>query len=816
VTFLIMELVEGEDLSERISRGGIPVEEAVPIAMQIAEALEAAHEQGIVHRDLKPANIKLTEDGTVKVLDFGLAKAWEPGADGSGVNESPTLTAHATAAGVILGTASYMSPEQARGKKVDRRADIWAFGVVLWEMLTGQKLFEGETVSDVLAAVLTRETDLSALPSGAPASLERLLRRCLERDPQQRLRDAGDARLELAAAMTEGSRIDSKPVPSSRPWVSRAFAAFGAVALVLAGLVAMRGEESATPDSPLMKFHLPPPENAEFQLDLLGPGPPMLCPDGSQVLFTARGTDGLIQVWVRRFDELEPVRVPGTESAQYPFWSPDGRSIGFFSRRDGMLRRVDLESGRVLNLAEAQNGKGGTWNRDDIVVFTPTATSPLMRIAADGGDAVAVTALGGEGDFNSHRHPSFLEDGNRFLYVARSGSNVEQRQVRMGSLDGSVDVELTRSVAAAAVVDDFLFVLEGSSLVARPFDADAAAVGDPVATLVTDVTELEGAAKAVFHVAEDKLVALQRSDPTTRELRWYGEVEGGDPWVNFDWRGGFLSFALSPSGRMVVISQGDPVVGTQDLWLLDTVSGFASRLTSDPGEDYWPCWSPDNRTVFFGSNRGKENRNADKYSIYRMPVDRSKRAELVASAEATVFPSSVSADGRWLTVYTSDTESTDILAVDLENGGDPITVLDSDFNETAAALSPRARWMAYVSDESGRPEVYLTAFPKPGNVVPLSRDGGLWPFWMADGAIVYQDLDGRVLEVDLELDGALPKIKSSREIIDLPWVDRNYPLFGIVDDRSRVLSYDFQNHSPAPLTVISGWRQLVKIAGEGR
>jgi len=421
VTFLVMELVEGDDLSDRISRSPIPVDEAVPIALQIAEALEAAHEQGIVHRDLKPANIKLKADGTVKVLDFGLAKAWETDNTDASLSLSPTMTQHATAAGLILGTAAYMSPEQARGQSVDRRADIWAFGVVLWEMLTGRKLFEGDTVSDVLASVLKETPPLDALPAKTPAFLRRLTARCLDKDSKTRLRDIGEARIALARAeedtSTESVAKDAAEAPPWRrrvPWLAAGLATI--VALALGVLWFTR----TVPEPPVIRFETPPPENGRFHLSPDNPGPVAVSPDGTMLAYSGRTADGVIQLWVRALDEAEARALPGTENAQYPFWSPDSRRVGFFS--GGKLRVIEAVGGPPLALCDTSDGKGGSWNRDGVIVFAPSYNSVLHQVAEAGGESAAVTVFDAERRDNSHRHPRFLPDGNHFLYMARSAT----------------------------------------------------------------------------------------------------------------------------------------------------------------------------------------------------------------------------------------------------------------------------------------------------------------------------------------------------------------------------------------------------------
>ncbi|HYX82041.1 MAG TPA: protein kinase, partial [Gemmatimonadales bacterium] len=410
---LVMELVEGEDLAQRIARGAIPLDEALAIARQIADALEAAHELGIIHRDLKPANIKVRPDGTVKVLDFGLAKAAVPDV---AVANSPTFTAAATQMGMIIGTAAYMAPEQARGKAIDKRADIWAFGCVLYEMLTGHQAFAADTVTDIVAAVVKSDPDWTVLPADTPPRLRELLRRCLDKEPRKRLRDIGDARLELDAISAVGHVTDPILRPGARlppssswsprvPWIAAAAAAIAALAVAAVHL----SEKPA--DSEAINLALLPPAGAVFhEIEL--------SPDGRKIAFTAQDGTGRTQLWIRSLDSPTPRALNATQGASYPFWSPDSRSVAFFAQ--GKLKKVPDSGGPPQVLAEAPVGRGGTWNRDGVIVFAPRLDDVLYRVADVGGEAIPVTRLDPALGHYSHRLQRFLPDGRRFLYLAQS------------------------------------------------------------------------------------------------------------------------------------------------------------------------------------------------------------------------------------------------------------------------------------------------------------------------------------------------------------------------------------------------------------
>ena len=528
---LVMELVEGDDLSQRIARGAIPLDEALPMAKQIAEALEAAHEQGIIHRDLKPANIKVRADGTVKVLDFGLAKALDPAAASSPeAMNSPTITSPAmTQAGMILGTAAYMAPEQARGTAVDKRADVWAFGVVLFEMLTGQRLFAGATVSDTIAAVLKAEPDWATLPACTPLSIRKLLRRCLEKDRKRRLTDAGAARLEIDDALTASTTAEGASAPgalavaaSSRgrlPWMAAA-----AVLAALVGALAVPALRDLR--------RTPPPAPSEMRLEITTPATdaPLqfaLSPDGRSLVFVASG-DGPPRLWLRPLGEAEARPLAGTEGATAPFWSPDSRSIGFFAA--GKLLRLDVAGGApqvVSTAAGTSYGLSGSWSADGTILFLQVNPGPLWRVAATGGEPVTATELDPPHQV-AHRLPQFLPDGRHFLFHALGTQ--EAAGIYLGSLDGGALARLTAAGSRGAFLppDRMVFVRQGT-LVARRLDlAGAALTGDPV-TLADRVGEDPDVGRGGFAVSGAGLVAYRAGGGASRQLTWLDRT--GTTWA---------------------------------------------------------------------------------------------------------------------------------------------------------------------------------------------------------------------------------------------------------------------------------------------
>ncbi|MEJ2582292.1 MAG: protein kinase, partial [Acidobacteriota bacterium] len=708
-TFLAMELVEGEDLSERIKKGPVPIEEATAIALQIAEALEAAHEQGIVHRDLKPANIKLRPDGTVKVLDFGLAKAWEADAPDSALSLSPTRTAHATAAGLILGTAAYMSPEQARGMSVDRRADIWSFGVVLWEMLSGRKLFEGHTVSDVLASVLKESPDLEVLPSQTPPHVKRLIRRCLDKEPRSRLRDIGEARIALVQPDEDLPPSDALVGPTEQgprrrlPWVAAGIAAVAALILG-ALLIGRKG-----PEQPVIRFETPPSPGGRFHLAPDNPGPVRVSPDGTMLVYSGRTDDGLIRLWVRALDEVAARPLPGTEGAQYPFWSPDSKRIGFFA--SGKLRVVDAVGGPPLALCDAGEGKGGTWSTNGTIVFAPSYNSPLHRVSDAGGESTPVTEFVAERKDNSHRHPRFLPDGNHFLYMARSAMGTSEGQaVMIGALDGSVSVQLFRAPAAVEYASGHILFVRERTLMARAFDADKLEFTGDAFPIVEKVTLLQpGTVIGVYSASQNGVLAYQSGEGETGSYRLVWRDREGNEVGTVGEPRGYDEVHLIPGGELAAVALEETSAGSGDIWVIDLRRDLFTRFTFEPGYEFGVTPTADGKALIYSAQRDGV------WVLMRKDIGGAGEGEVIFESDTEMYPSSVSPDGKYLCLYKGgDTTGYDLWMLPLSGQGEGAAFIDSDFNEFMVMFSPDGRWLAYVSDESGSPQVYVTAFPERG------------------------------------------------------------------------------------------------------
>jgi eukaryotic-like serine/threonine-protein kinase len=804
---LVLELVEGPTLADRIAQGPIPLTEALRIALQIAEALEAAHEQGIIHRDLKPANIKVRGDGTVKVLDFGLAKAMEPtGTQRNDVTHSPTLSMHATQAGIVLGTAAYMSPEQAAGKPVDKRSDLWAFGVVLLEMLTGRSPFAGETAPETMAAVMMREPDWSRLPPDTPATITKLLHRCLEKDRKSRLPDVAVARLDIEDTLA--GRVDAPVMakaPAQQPYARwKAMSALGAAVLAggAVGVAIVLGLRPAPAEALVTRSEISTPSSS-------APTHFVLSPDGRRLAFIA-GTNNVMQLWVRALDQVSGQPLAGTDGATYPFWAPDSRALGFFA--EGKLKRVDLTGGAPQILADG-NGGGGTWSTDGVIVFGAGPGRPLMRVPAGGGTAVEVTHTQVGGDLG----PQFLPDG-RILYLHVGGDGLGQ--VLVTSLGGGEPVPVVQSTSAAVyAAPGYLLRVSQGVLTAQRFDpAPAVLSGDPI-PVAQAVVENNGGYRSAFSVSPAGIVAHRGGVAGgVRQLLWMDRA--GKPLATLGPPDDAApsSFALSPDGQRMAIARN--VQSNPDIWITDVTREVATRFSFDPAAEYSPIWSPDGSQIVFRSLNRKDFGSSD---LFVKPANGSadERPFLVTPQPKT--PLDWSRDGRFVLYAALDPKTrSDLWALPTDGGAKPVPIVQTAFDETQGQFSPDTRWVAYTSNESGRDEVYLRPFPDAGGKWQVSAGGGSQPRWRQDGReLFYIAVDAKLMAVPI---AAAPQERAVTVGTPTPlFVTRlasgpgislsgyqSRALYAITSDGRFLMNTTLEADRQSPIILVQNWQQLLK------
>ena len=805
VRALVMELVEGETLADRIARGPLPLDEALPIARQIAEALEAAHEQGIIHRDLKPANIKVRPDGTVKVLDFGLAKALHGPLPDANVSHSPTLSIAATGAGIVLGTAAYMSPEQARGKTVDRRTDLWAFGCVLFEMLTGAPAFAGEDVTEIIAAVVMKDPPFETLPSQIPPAIQTLLRRCLRKDRRDRLPDAGAARVEIQdalnpqqAPMAAQGQVHVRSA-GTRPFVPWSIAAVATIAAIVAGVPYL---VRSSPDAAAIRFFVEPPDG--LSIDTVGSAggtaqaPVVISPDGRQVAFVTRNKAGTRQLWVRPLDGLDARLLNGTDGAMSPFWSYDSRFIGFFA--DGKLKKIDISGGAPFTLADAPDPRGGAWNADDVIVFSPGA-GPLKKVSAAGGDPTDATTLA-SGEVR-HNRPFFLPDGRHLFHNVQGGAP----GIYLSSLDSTERKPIALNTDTVPVMfsqGHLLFVRQGT-LVAQPFnEASLELTGEAVP--VAEEIQITGGPLPFIAIlsASDTGVLVYRTGVNSNgsTLQWVDR--SGNRLGTLGEEADYGDVALSPDATRVAVSVLDRARNTRDLWIYDIMRGIRTRFTFDAGDERFASWTPDGSHIVFSSNRvGNED-------LYRKSSNGAGVEEAVLTAEGTQRPFSWSSDGRYL-LYESGTPP-DIWVLPTFGDRKPFPLLETPFVEAQPRLSPDGKWVAYQSNESGRAEVYVTGFPKAAGKWQVSTSGGSWPAWNGAGTELFyvntNTSEFLAADVSSEADGF--RVRGVQPLFQISARILGSSYAATPDGKRFLVNTIPESVSVAPLTVVVNWAAALR------
>jgi eukaryotic-like serine/threonine-protein kinase len=802
--FLVLELVEGETLADMIKAGPVPVEEALKLALQIAEALEAAHEKGVIHRDLKPANVKVTPEGKVKVLDFGLAKAFAGEQAEMNLSNSPTLSEAATLQGIILGTAAYMSPEQAKGKTVDKRADIWAFGAVLFEMLTGRQLFSGETVTETLAAVLTREPELENIPE----KTRRLLHSCLQKDPKRRLADISDSRF-LLEEVTES-------VPVKRPLLWICSTAVLMVAFIVVLLIYLPEKMAPSPVNP-MRFQIPP------TVRLAPEGSFAVSPDGQFLAFAAINSDGTKSLWIRALDSLEAKPLFGTEAATlFPFfWSPDSRFIAFHA--GGKLKKIDIRGGPAQTICDLSSDVvGGSWNRNDVIILGSgtTAGEGLKRVSATGGAVSVLSKPDSARQIIDHFFPTFLPDGRHFLYW-QSSQRPENIGLYIGSLDSKPEEQGAKKVLAANFQPVYipaqnsgpghLLFLRDLTLMDQQFDDKRLElIGEPV-----PVVEKVGSYMAFgFFSASTNGLLIYRSGNAVQVIQgmWF-DRQGKSLGVMGESGVGLDGLSLSPDSDKAAISlvKMNQGFASTDLWLVDSARATNTRFTFGQGNNIFPVWSPDGSKIIFASDR------EGVWNLYQKLVSGVKDEELLLKSNNPKYPSSWSGDGRFLLYAEVDPKTkSDLKIMPLEGDRKPVPFLQTEFNESYGRFSPDMHWIAYQSDESGGNEIYVRGFSN-SQGAPLetsgkwqvSVGGGVAPRWRKDGKeLYYRAPDGKVMVVNVTTDTVF-RLGTPKTLFPAP--PNNSHIWDVTADGDRFLiSTAVTEETSLPFNVILNWQAGLK------
>ncbi len=785
-SYLVMELVSGKTLAERVNAGALKIEEALKLGGQIAEALEAAHEKGVIHRDLKPANVKVTPEGRVKVLDFGLAKAFG-GDGGRDLSNAPTLTAMGTEEGRILGTPAYMSPEQARGKALDKRTDIWAFGCVFYELLTGKVAFREVTVSDTIVAVLEREPDWQVLPSATPAKIRDLLRRCLQKDVNKRCRDAGDVRIEIEEALAAPPSVGaSTPRPATRGWRDRltqaGLAVFVLTTVALAIGFALRALKS--PQSP-QPVRLNAEIGADASLDTsLGPSA-LLSPDGTRLVLVASGADQKRHIYVRSLDQLQATALSDTEGARDPFFSPDGQWIGFFA--DGKLKKISVQGGAAATLCDALDDRGGSWGEDGTIVFEPNNRAALSKISSAGGTPQPLTTLDRQAEEVTQRWPQVLPGGKAVLFTSSSSTAVasfEDAEIIVYSMASGKRKTVQRGGFHGRYLPSghLVYTHEGA-LFGVPFDLTRLEVTGQPAPILEGVVSAPGSGGAQFSFSETGSLVYVAGRGGAQNVSIYWMDREGKFGTLRETPSDYTNLAVSPDGKRLALEIFDGK--RRDIWVYEWERDALTRLTFAGELNENPVWTPDGQRIVYSSLQKGGAPN-----LWWIRADGAGDAQRLTESKSVHYASSWRPDGKVLALSQQNPDTTfEILTLPIEGNeksgwkaGEPKPFMNSPSSEMEPAFSPDGRWLAYQSNESGGYEVYVRPFPGPGGKWPISTGGGVFPEWSRNSKeLFYRTPDSKIMVVTYTASGDSfhadkPKLWSPGQFTDRGLANLNFDL----------------------------------------
>jgi eukaryotic-like serine/threonine-protein kinase len=815
--YLVMEYLEGETLADRLRKGALPLKQALEFGVQVAEALATAHRAGILHRDLKPANIMLTANGA-KLMDFGLAKP-APALGGTGAPavsrltpSTPTLTVAAlsspvkalTQQGTVVGTFQYMAPEELQGAEADARSDVFSLGCVLYEMATGRRAFDGKSQLSVLTAILEKDPGpVSRVQPTSPPALDQVVKTCLEKNPEERFQTAHDVKLQLKWIAGTDSQAGIR-VPARRRlrfgWLAAGAAAL--VALSFGVTYVMFAPRSA----PVVRSFIPPPPGTSFTTISPEAGPPVISPDGTRLAFTVRDEKSNVMLYVHPLTSLTAQPLAGTEDASYPFWSPDSREIGFFA--GGKLKKIEASGGPPQVLCDAALGRGGAWSKEGVIVFAPGPAQVLLRVSAAGGAPEPASKFDTALAQNSHRWPQFLPDGQHFLFWARSSRGAQEHTLYVASL-GSLDAKpLMKSESMAVYVPDYLLFMRDQTLMAQPFNARHLETTGAPTPIAQHVATNSMTNRPIFSASDTGTLVYETGDAMQGwRLGWF--TRDGKPAGAVGDLDHYFDPAISPDGTRLAVGvlTGQ---GTGDVWIFDLVHATKTRLTFGPSTQRFPVWTPDGKTVFYGST-GK-----GALHIYAKDTDGSSPEHVVLeSSDGFEYPECFSPDQRYLVyvrVAADSKTSADIWALPLFGERKPFPIVQTAFRDFEPAVSPDSKWMAYENNESGRNEIYMTAFPGGGAKWQASTNGGSVPRWRGDGReLFFLDSADSVMAVDVSTSGNTIRMGAPHALFHHGGVQIQQGPYAVTADGKKFLinSGDVKEESQ-PLTLVQNWPAELK------